>query len=124
MDRVECKHAHGVGCEDPSKCGTRGWNPEIAKRRLEEQKAALIQGMKPRITYFEKITASPEALAAFLASIPALDTPWDKVFQRTYCVVCSAENCDAENCPHQAERNSPAWFLAKEVADSGNDPLR
>ena len=75
-------------------------------------------------TYFDQITASPEALAAFLASIPALDTPWDKVFQRTYCAACSAENCDAENCPHQAERNSPAWFLAQEVADSGNNPLR
>ena len=68
--------------------------------------------------------ASQEALAEFLASIPALATPWDGLFQRTYCAVCSAENCDAENCPHQAERNSPAWFLAQEVADSGNDPLR
>ena len=66
---------------------------------------------------------SLEALAAFLASIPALDTPWDKVFQHTYCAACSAENCDEENCPHQAERNSPAWFLAQEVADDGNDPL-
>ena len=75
-------------------------------------------------THFEQITASQEALAEFLASIPALDTPWDGLFQRTYCAACSAENCDAENCPHQAERNSPAWFLAQEVADSGNDPLR
>lgn len=75
-------------------------------------------------TYFEQITASQEALAEFLASIPALDTPWDGLFQRTYCAACSAENCDAENCPHQAERNSPAWFLAQEVADSGNNPLR
>lgn len=75
-----------------------------------------------RPTYFDQITASREALAEFLTSIPALDTPWDKVFQRTYCADCSAENCDAENCPHQAERISPAWFLAKEVADGGNDP--
>lgn len=48
-------------------------------------------------TYFEQITASQEALAEFLASIPALDTPWDGLFQRTYCAACSAENCDAEN---------------------------
>ena len=74
-------------------------------------------------TYFDQITASPAVLAEFLASIPALETPWDEAFQRTYCAACSAENCDAENCPHQAERNSPAWFLAQEVEDSGKDPL-
>ena len=74
-------------------------------------------------TYFEKITASPAVLAEFLAAIQALETPWDEVFQRTYCATCSAENCDAENCPHQAERNSPAWFLAQEVANDGKDPL-
>ena len=32
-------------------------------------------------TYFDQITASREALAEFLASIPALETPWDEVFQ-------------------------------------------
>ena len=122
MDRVECKHAHGVGCEDPPKCGTCGWNPEITKRRLEAQKAALLQEMKPRITYFDQITASREALAEFLASIPALETPWDEVFQKKFCTKCRASGCD--RCPHQAERNSQAWFLAQEVADSGNDPLR
>ena len=122
MDRVECKHNHGVGCADPSKCGTCGWNPETAKRRLEAQKAALLQEMKPRITYFDQITASREALAEFLASIPALETPWDEVFQQKFCTRCRASGCD--RCPHQAERNSPAWFLAQEVADSGNNPLR
>ena len=75
-------------------------------------------------TYFEKITASPEVLAEFLACLPVLDAPWDKVFQETFCGTCEAENCDAENCPHNAERNSPAWFLAQEVADDGKDPLR
>ena len=122
MDRVECKHAHGVGCEDPSKCGTCGWNPEITKRRLEAQKAAILQGMKPRTTYFDQITASPEAMAEFLASIRTLDAPWDEVFQQKFCTRCRASGCD--KCPHQEQRNSPAWFLAQEVADGGNDPLR
>ena len=118
MDRIQCKHNPGVGCSDPSKCAVCGWNPAEARRRLEAQKAALLQEMKPRTTYFDQITASPEALAEFLASIHTLDAPWDKAFQRTYCAACSAENCDAENCPHQAERNSPAWFLAQEVVKS------
>ncbi len=122
MDRIECKYTHNVGCEDPSKCGTCGWNPEIAKRRLEAQKAALLQEMKPRITYFDQITASREAMAEFLASIPALETPWDEGFQQKFCTRCRASGCD--RCPHQAERNSPAWFLAQEVADGGNNPLR
>lgn len=50
-------------------------------------------------TYFDQITASPAVLAEFLASIPALETPWDEAFQRTYCAACSAENCDAETAP-------------------------
>ena len=68
-------------------------------------------------TYFDQITASPAVLAEFLASIPALETPWDEAFQRTYCAACSAENCDAENCPHQAERGNPAWWL-KQTAEA------
>jgi len=120
MERIECKYNPGVGCMDPSKCAACGWNPTAAKRRNEARAARARRGP----TYFEKITASPEALAEFLASIPALETPWDEVFRRTYCAVCSSENCDAENCPHQDARNNPAWFLAQEVADDGNDPLR
>lgn len=66
-------------------------------------------------TYFDKITASPEALAEFLASIQALDGPWDRVFQEKFCTKCRASNCT--RCPHPKERNSPAWFLAQEVAE-------
>lgn len=29
---------------------------------------------------YQSITASPEALAAFLSSIPAIETPWDGAF--------------------------------------------
>ena len=34
---------------------------------------------------YQSITASPEALAAFLGSIPAIETPWDGAFHRLYC---------------------------------------
>ena len=39
---------------------------------------------------FQSITASPEALAAFLGSIPAIETPWDDAFHRLCCSSCSA----------------------------------
>ena len=39
---------------------------------------------------FQSITASPEALAAFLGSIPAIETPWDEAFNRLCCSSCSA----------------------------------
>lgn len=43
---------------------------------------------------YQSITASPEALAAFLGSIPAIETPWDDAFHRIYCSSCSAADCD------------------------------
>lgn len=64
---------------------------------------------------FEQITASLEALAAFLASLPTLSGPWDDTFHRAFCDNCPAEDCDAAPCPHQAERDNPAWWLAQEV---------
>ena len=33
---------------------------------------------------YQSITASPEALAAFLGSISAIETPWDDAFRRLY----------------------------------------
>lgn len=73
-------------------------------------------GLPPTVqTNFEKITASPEALAAFLGSLPVLSAPWDDAFHRKFCGNCTAENCDAENCHHQAERDSPVWWLAQEA---------
>lgn len=74
------------------------------------------------MTQFEKITASPEALGAFLASLPVLQGPWDDDFQRTFCANCEAENCDAENCHHPAERDNPTWWLGQEVKDIGDRP--
>ncbi|MEG2176992.1 MAG: hypothetical protein RRY97_08985 [Oscillibacter sp.] len=67
------------------------------------------------MTEFQRITASPEALAAFLGSLSVLSGPWDDAFQRAFCDNCPAEDCDAVPCPHQAERDNPAWWLAQEV---------
>lgn len=65
------------------------------------------------MTQFEKITQSPETLAAFLSSLPVIDGPWDKEFQVRYCAGCGAENCDA--CPNQRFRNNPGWWLTLEA---------
>lgn len=53
---------------------------------------------------FQRITASPETLAAFLGSISAIETPWDDAFHRIYCSSCSAEDCD--DC-RRSERDNP-----------------
>ena len=60
---------------------------------------------------FEKITVTPEVLGEFLASLTVANGPWDEAFHRTFCDGCQSENCDAENCPHNAERNNPTWWL-------------
>ena len=60
---------------------------------------------------FEQIAETPEALGAFLATLPVADGPWDTEFRRVFCAACSAENCDGGNCPHSAERNNPLWWL-------------
>ena len=63
---------------------------------------------------FEKITESPEALAAFLGSIPAIETPWDNAFHRLYCSSCAAADCD--DC-RRPERDSPLWWLGLPAAE-------
>ena len=60
-------------------------------------------------TNFEKITASPEALAAFLSSLPVLAGPWDEAFHRRYCDSCPAEECG--ECENKAI-NNPLWWLS------------
>ena len=57
---------------------------------------------------YQSITASPEALAAFLGTIPAIETPWDDAFHRLYCSSCSAADCD--DC-RRPERDSPLKSL-------------
>lgn len=39
--------------------------------------------------------------------------PWDEEFHRMFCDSCKRENCDGKRCPHDAERNNPAWWLAQ-----------
>lgn len=51
---------------------------------------------------FQRITASRETLAAFLGTIPAIETPWDDAFHRLYCSSCSAADCD--DCRRQKHR--------------------
>lgn len=66
------------------------------------------------MTNFEKLTASPETLGAFLASIPAANGPWDEAFQKEFCAKCHQEDCEPV-CPHQDKRNNPAWWLKREA---------
>jgi len=67
------------------------------------------------VTQFERLTASPEALGEFLASIPVANSPWDECFSKTFCAGCDRDDCDTEPCPHQAERNNPTWWLMQKV---------
>lgn len=64
---------------------------------------------------YEVLTASPEALGNFLASLPVANSPWDECFSQTSCSSCEREDCDADGCPHQDKRNNPTWWLAQEA---------
>lgn len=63
------------------------------------------------MTNFEKITATPEALGAFLASLSVATGPWDESFHEKFCDSCERENCNGKRCPHKTERNNPTWWL-------------
>lgn len=58
-----------------------------------------------RMNNFEKLVQNPDALAEFLQTLPILDGPWDKEFQKRFCVDCTCEDCDA--CQHKDKRNNP-----------------
>lgn len=60
---------------------------------------------------FEKITASPEALGTFLASLTVANGPWDKEFHEQFCAACLYLGCDT--CPHEEFRNNTLWWLTK-----------
>ena len=61
------------------------------------------------MTEFERITQSPEMLAAFLASLPCIDGPWDEEFHKRYCSACVEPECDC--CPNEDFRGNPGWWL-------------
>ena len=64
------------------------------------------------MTVFEQVTASPEALGELLASLMAVNAPWESHFQRTVCPDCEHYGRDCGDvCPHEAERNNPLWWL-------------
>jgi len=65
------------------------------------------------VTNFEKITATPAALGAFLASLTVIESPWEEMFHRTFCAGCGKEDC--VRCPHERERNDPTWWLSRAV---------
>lgn len=79
--------------------------------------------MEERQTRFDQITASPEALAAFLGSLPTLSGPWDDDFHREFCDACPFQDCPPV-CPHEAERSSPLWWLTQEVQTDGKGAVR
>ena len=72
------------------------------------------------MTNFEKLTASPEALAAMLAELPLTSSPWDEAFRKEFCSRCNQEDCEP-TCPHQAERGNPAWWLAQTAEATPSD---
>lgn len=65
------------------------------------------------VSNFEKLTKGPDALGAFLRTLPVLEGPWDAEFHARFCAGCAAENCDA--CPHEEFRNNPGWWLTLEA---------
>ena len=76
---------------------------------------------------FEKITASLETLGDFLASLMAVDTPWEDAFHKTFCTECGRDNCDEKHCPFQKERDNPTWWLyqtAEGEQEAANDSER
>lgn len=61
------------------------------------------------MTNFEKITASPDVLGEFLASLPVATGPWDEEFHRAFCDSCEVPECGMETCPHKGNRQ--LWWL-------------
>lgn len=66
------------------------------------------------MTNYERLTASPDTLGSFLATLPVADAPWDEAFQKEFCAGCPQEDCEP-SCPHQDKRNNPTWWLKQEA---------
>lgn len=60
------------------------------------------------MTEFEKLTASPQALAAFLRGLSVIEAPWDAAFQKRYCTDAAATKGDAQGAKaDQAGKRKP-----------------
>ena len=85
------------------------------RQKRREHKPAKIKQEVLTVTEFERITQRPEMLAAFLASLPVIEAPWDEEFQRKYCAGCGKVSCDdGSPCPYEDKRNNPLWWLSQE----------
>ena len=80
------------------------------------------------MTNFEKVTASPDVLGEFLASLPVATGPWDEEFHRAFCDSCELLECRAETCPYKV--SAPVRFCnfspngeCKKMAGKGEQPL-
>ena len=72
------------------------------------------------MTNFEKVTASPDVLGEFLASLPVATGPWDEEFHRAFCDSCELLECRAETCPYKGNR--PLWWLMQEAEVEQDTP--
>ena len=73
------------------------------------------------MTNFEKVTASPDVLGEFLASLPVATGPWDEEFHRAFCDSCELLECRAETCPHKGNR--PLWWLNQVETGEGQNQI-
>ena len=70
------------------------------------------------MTIYEKLTASPTDLGEFLLSLPVIEGPWHRAFQRQFCDRCEKEECDG--CPNEQYRANPYWWLSLEAEERGH----
>lgn len=66
---------------------------------------------------FQRITASREALAAFLGTIPAIETPWDDQKHRIFAIRADVE-------PQEISREEALKMGALMQGMSDESPLR
>lgn len=104
FQEVNGRQAYGV---DPTALA-------IVERVTAEMGTAAISGGRA-------LAWSHDGETVMLGAIRKTTWAWDDAFHREFCDKCRAENCDA--CPHEAERNNPAWWLGLEVQANGEPGL-
>lgn len=66
------------------------------------------------MTNYERLTASPDTLGAFLATLPVTDVPGTRPFKRSSAPDAHKRTV-SQAAPHQDKRNNPAWWLMQET---------